>query len=70
MKMMAVRDARRAFASTNVDGFAAEMGISVSDAASVQAYISNHDDVSDDSIVVLDENVINGVKLGAGNVVL
>ena len=67
MKMMVVKDARRSFASTNVEVFAAEMGISISDATSVQTYINRHD-VPDDSIVIIEEAVIDGVKMGTGNI--
>lgn len=67
MKMMLVKDAREAFAGTNLKGFAAEMGISTVDAQSVESYI-NHEDVPGDSFVILEETIINGVKMGAGNV--
>ena len=66
MKFMLVKNARKAFETTKIEGFAAEMGISVEDAQYVRAYIQRND-VCDDSIVILEETIIDGEKIGAGN---
>lgn len=67
MKALSVKDARKVFAATDVSGFAAEMGISISDANAVKAYI-NRTEVSGDGLVILEETIIDGEKIGAGNI--
>jgi hypothetical protein len=66
MRAITVETARKSIKEVGVPAFAAEMGISHEDAEYVAKYVDNTN-VTDDSLVLLSEAVIDGVKFGAGN---
>lgn len=66
MKAIAVKSARESIKAVGISAFAVEMGISNEDAEHVAKYVNNTN-VTGDSLVLLSEAVIDGVKFGAGN---
>lgn len=66
-RALLVRDARKALENVDIAGFAKEMGITISDAEAVNAFVQEPE-VPEDSFVFLDLTIIDGQKMAAGNV--
>ncbi len=67
MKLMKVKDVRKC--THTPESFSREMAISIADATAVLNYVAQPN-VQDDNLVILEETVIDGYKIGAGNVSL